>query len=139
MKCGREADCLASKVVEQEMVCTTEELEEMEREAARRESEGGSWAGTSYLMQEIEGIGGVVKKKVKRRVTVGAVVREHEDERDTGSYLRREQQGLVRSWCAWCERVIPGKKDVEKAKSDTETDWSSSASSASSSSGRTGP
>ncbi|KAJ9661982.1 hypothetical protein H2201_006271 [Coniosporium apollinis] len=138
VKCGREADCLASKVVEQEMVCTTEELEEMEREAARRESEGGSWVGTSYLMQEIEGIGGVVKKKVKRRVRVGAVVREHEDERDTGSYLRREQQGLVRSWCAWCERVIPDMKDLERVNGDVETDWSSSASSASSSSGRTG-
>ncbi len=117
------------------MVCTTEELEQMEREAAKRESEGGSWAGTSYLMQEIEGIGGVVKKKVKRRVRVGAVVKEYEDERDAGNYLRREQQGLVRSWCAWCERVIPGKKDVERLNGEADTDWPSSASSASSSSG----
>ena len=66
-----------------------------------------------YLRQEIEGIGGVVKKKVKKRVKVGATVKEHEDEREKAGYLEREAKGLERSWCGWCERVISGAKDRE--------------------------
>ena len=63
---------------------------------------------TGYFRQEIQGIGGVVKKKLKTRVRVGAVVDEYEDERDSDSHLVREQKGLNRSWCGWCDRVIPG-------------------------------
>lgn len=63
-------------------------------------------------MQEIEGIGGVVKKKVKRRLLVGDVVQEFEDEREGGKYLEREQQGLDRSWCSWCARVVLSNKDL---------------------------
>ncbi|KAI9735871.1 MAG: hypothetical protein M1834_001336 [Cirrosporium novae-zelandiae] len=60
-----------------------------------------------YLRQEILGIGGVVKKIVKRRVRVGATVREWEDERGDGQkWLERERNGRERSWCGWCERVI---------------------------------
>lgn len=67
-----------------------------------------------YLRQEIVGIGGVVKQKVKKRVTVGACVEEHEDERETGQYLEREVNGQDRSWCDWCWRVVPNCKDVEE-------------------------
>lgn len=63
-------------------------------------------------MQEIEGIGGVVKKKVKRKMQVGAVVKEHEDEREEGKYLWREQEHVNRSWCSWCARIVPSRKDV---------------------------
>lgn len=66
-------------------------------------------------MQEIEGIGGVVKKKVKRRLLVGDVVQEFEDEREGGKYLEREQEGVDRSWCSWCARVVLSKKDVLRA------------------------
>ena len=66
-----------------------------------------------YLRQEIEGIGGVVKKKVKKRVRVGKTVREYEDEREKADYLEREAKGDKRSWCGWCSRVIPGKLDSE--------------------------
>jgi hypothetical protein len=65
-----------------------------------------------YLQQEIEGIGGVVKKKVKKRVKVGATVWEYDDERETGKYLERESSGKERSWCGWCSRVVPGEADI---------------------------
>jgi hypothetical protein len=60
----------------------------------------------------MEGIGGVVKKKVRRRVLVGDVVQEFEEERERGKYLEREQDGVDRSWCSWCGRVVLGKKDA---------------------------
>lgn len=65
-----------------------------------------------YFRQEMVGVGGVVKHKAKKRVTVGACVVEYEDERETGRYLTREENGQHRSWCAWCWRVVPAKKDV---------------------------
>ncbi|ETN38122.1 uncharacterized protein HMPREF1541_07746 [Cyphellophora europaea CBS 101466] len=64
-----------------------------------------------YLQQEIEGIGGVVKKKVKKRVKVGATVWEYDDERTSGKYLEREISGRERSWCGWCDRVCLGEHD----------------------------
>lgn len=88
------------------------------RDFAGSEDETGaesSWAGekAGYHRQEIEGIGGVVKKKVKKRVRVGKTVREYEDEREKAEYLEREVKGDSRSWCGWCLRVIPGKMDTE--------------------------
>jgi hypothetical protein len=73
---------------------------------------GNSNGRPGYLQQEVEGIGGVVKKKVRRKVKVGATVVEHEDERmDPRQYLVREAKGQVRSWCGWCDRVCPGETD----------------------------
>lgn len=66
-----------------------------------------------YFRQEIEGIGGVVKKKVKKRVRVGATVVEFDDEKETGKYLLREMEGRERSWCGWCWRVVPGEGEEE--------------------------
>lgn len=68
-----------------------------------------------YARHEIEGIGGVVKTKLLRTVRVGACVPEWEDEKNTGEILGREVEGRSRSWCGWCYRVIPGKKDWEMA------------------------
>ena len=59
----------------------------------------------------MEGIGGVVKKKVKKKVRVGKTVREYEDEREKAEYLERETKGENRSWCGWCSRVISGNTD----------------------------
>ena len=115
VQCGRHAACLAAKSVEKEIDCDPEELEVLKQLRVRAELNGRSYSGTSYLMQEMEGIGGVVKKKVKRRVRVGAVVKEYEDEREHDSYLSREQEGQNRSWCSWCDRVVLGKKDLEPA------------------------
>jgi hypothetical protein len=72
--------------------------------------------GPGYARHEIEGIGGVVKTKLVRMVRVGACVPEWEDEKAKGEILGREVQGRVRSWCGWCWRVIPGKKDYDAAK-----------------------
>ena len=66
-----------------------------------------------YLRQEVEGLGGVMKKKVKKRVKVGATVWEYDDERESGKYLEREASGEQRSWCGWCSRVVLGREDRE--------------------------
>ncbi|KAL8645108.1 MAG: hypothetical protein Q9210_006892, partial [Variospora velana] len=67
-----------------------------------------------YWQQEIEGIGGRVKKKVKKRVRMGKTVKEWEDERDgKEEALGRESRGEARSWCGWCGRVVWGQKDRE--------------------------
>ena len=67
-----------------------------------------------YWRQEIEGLGGVVKKKFRKRERVGRTVREWEDEREGRTeILWREKDGSVRSWCGWCGRVVLGRKDVE--------------------------
>ncbi|KAK4453762.1 hypothetical protein QBC34DRAFT_395002 [Podospora aff. communis PSN243] len=68
-----------------------------------------------YERHEIEGIGGVMKKKLLRMVKVGACVPEWEDERVSGKILGRERDGLRRSWCGWCRRVIPSQKDWDAA------------------------
>jgi hypothetical protein len=74
-------------------------------------STSSSYLGPGYTRHEIEGIGGVVKKKLVRMVKVGACVSEWEDEREIGKYLVREVEGRTRSWCRWCWRVIPSAKD----------------------------
>lgn len=61
-----------------------------------------------------EGIGGVLKKKVKRRIKTGACTYEYADERESGQYLERERKGAVRSWCGWCARVVPSLKDTQE-------------------------
>ncbi|KAL2268715.1 hypothetical protein VTJ83DRAFT_3561 [Remersonia thermophila] len=66
-----------------------------------------------YARYEVEGIGGVVKKLHVRMVKVGACVPEWEDERVRREVLGRELQGRRRSWCGWCQRVIPSRKDYE--------------------------
>lgn len=118
VQCGRGPRCLAAKVIEQELDCDAEALSAMKDEADKIASEGTgrSWQGTSFAVQEMEGIGGVVKKKVKKMVSVGAWVREGEDERDgKAPYLDREVKGEVRSWCSWCSRVIASKADIQLA------------------------
>lgn len=67
-----------------------------------------------YERHEIEGIGGVMKKKRLRMVKVGACVPEWADERAAGDILGREVTGKVRSWCGWCWRVIPGANDYRE-------------------------
>jgi hypothetical protein len=77
----------------------------------RHGSPGPAMNKPGYFSQEIEGIGGVVKKKVKKRVKVGATVWEYDDERVSGKYLEREVSGKERSWCGWCDRVCLGEAD----------------------------
>lgn len=113
IKCGRGEDCLAAQEIELEVVS------EADDDGPLSGSIGSSTNHTpasnpddgepGYFRQEIVGIGGRFKQKVKKRVTVGACVVEHEDERETGRYLTREEEGKHRSWCGWCWRVIPAR------------------------------
>ena len=133
VECGKGDQCLAAKEVEKEIDCDAVELANIKREEEAIESPGREYSGTSYLTQEIEGIGGIVKKKVKKRVKVGAVVKEYEDEREHGDYLGREQKGTNRSWCHWCARVVLSQKDRQNPGNElVKTLTQSSSSSASS-------
>ncbi|KAF2234078.1 hypothetical protein EV356DRAFT_426512, partial [Viridothelium virens] len=111
VECGLGEQCFAVRDVVQEIECDADELAALECEAKQAGLEGREWRGASYLFQEIEGIGGAVKKKVKKRVRLGAVVKEYEDEREHSDHLRRERDGSARCWCCWCARVLPGRKD----------------------------
>ncbi|KAL9021555.1 MAG: hypothetical protein Q9185_001203 [Variospora sp. 1 TL-2023] len=131
VKCWRGEECVAAQEVEVEY-CFEEEGGGGGREGGRRSgSSGGESSEDSegerywvegeakeeragYWQQEIEGIGGRVKKKVKKRVRVGKTVKEWEDERDgKEEALGRESRGEARSWCGWCGRVVWSQKDRE--------------------------
>ena len=64
-----------------------------------------------YFQQEIEGIGGVVEKKVKKRVKVGATVWEFEDERASGKYLERESVANYAAGVDGAGESCPGEDD----------------------------
>ncbi|KAF2119494.1 hypothetical protein BDV96DRAFT_346951 [Lophiotrema nucula] len=124
VNCGRGSHCLAAKVVEHEVEASEVPVSSDSRGADR-------WKGTSYHAQEIEGVGGVFKLKAKKQVRVGECVKFYEKERTSKiQYLEKEVNGKLRSWCAWCERVILGERD--RAEAAGQRPASSSASSASS-------
>lgn len=120
VKCGRGEQCLAAKDIEVEVDCPPEEATTSELSSAdtvANDSSGEEGTGETsdkpgYLRQEIEGIGGVVKHKVKLMVRIGKTVKEYDDEREKGSYLEREMNSHSRSWCGWCNRVILGDQGV---------------------------
>lgn len=77
--------------------------------------------GPGYARHEIEGIGGVVKRKLVRMVRVGKCVPEWEEERKSSRVLGREARGESRSWCGWCWRVVPGRDDLKAKDTVTHT------------------
>jgi len=122
--CGRGGECVIAREVEQEIDCDAEdarEIDNISRSVTPSSSPGSSHGGSNgsergqmgpgYARHEIEGIGGVVKKKLVRMVKVGACVPEWGDEKEMGKFLVRECEGRARSWCGWCWRVVPGVKD----------------------------
>ncbi|OAT08695.1 hypothetical protein BDBG_04934 [Blastomyces gilchristii SLH14081] len=141
VKCGRGERCLAAEEIEMEVDCDVDDWMSDDSEHYRHQHNNNHRLGSNnggydnchlppqhgdghgggepgYLRQEIEGVGGVVKQKVKKRVRVGACVEEHEDEKGSESYLMREYLGEVRSWCGWCERVVPSIKEREGLSSE---------------------
>ncbi|EME46245.1 hypothetical protein DOTSEDRAFT_148289 [Dothistroma septosporum NZE10] len=121
VECGRTIDCLAARMVEKDVECDAAELAALCAETAKAEIDGRRWNGSSYSTQEIVGIGGKVKTKVKKRIPIGAIVKEYEDERDNEKFLDRERTGANRSWCSWCARVVAGKKDQDGATRSTDS------------------
>ncbi|KAI1439093.1 hypothetical protein GGR50DRAFT_354 [Xylaria sp. CBS 124048] len=138
--CGREADCLGARDVEQQTDCDAADAREnltsseftplpsltygspfstpggssSERMPSPSSSKWLSWGlRPGYARHEIEGIGGVVKTKLVRMILVGAGVPEWEDEKTKEQILEREASGRRRSWCGWCWRVIPGPRDLQ--------------------------
>ena len=114
VKCARTFFCLGAQIVDVDLECPSSFKggPGLQGIAVDAPEHAGDEAG--YWSQEIEGIGGIVKKKVRTRIKVGAPVREWEDEREGGQLLGREISGKERSWCAWCDRVVPGKADFEQ-------------------------
>jgi hypothetical protein len=120
--CGLGGKCLAAREIEQEIDCDAEDARELElnSRAATPSSSHGSTTGSissgqmgpGYERHEIEGIGGVVKKKLVKMVKIGACVPEHTEEKNKGTYMVRESERKVRSWCGWCWRVVPGATDI---------------------------
>ncbi|KAF7559553.1 hypothetical protein G7046_g4594 [Stylonectria norvegica] len=127
--CGREMDCCAAKEREQQLDCDAEDARDgafsgtdssppivdahIDELRLVHERTPSPMLGPGYNRHEIEGIGGVVKRKRVRMVRVGACVPEWDDERGSGrSVLGREVKGGRRSWCGWCWRVVPGDKDL---------------------------
>jgi hypothetical protein len=131
VECGREGACLAALEVEREIECDADEIAACEAEIIKVQAEGKHWAGSSYNTHEMVGIGGKVKMKLKQQVKVGAAVKQYKDERESGSFLKREQNGDNRSWCSWCERVVPATKDLDHAGKSTDSVASSSTSASS--------
>ncbi|KAM0287252.1 hypothetical protein ACHAQH_000566 [Verticillium albo-atrum] len=138
--CGRESDCAAAKEVEQETDCDAEDARESSLETITPPGTPGSslqrqnsdssvisferqrtpsplQLGPGYERHEIEGIGGVVKKKLVRMVRVGACVPEWEDEKSKHKIMHRERSHQARSFCGWCYRVIPSNSEKLAAKS----------------------
>jgi len=113
--CGRGERCFASRLVEREEECDASSLAEADGVLA----EGRSWAGGGFVAQEMEGIGGTVRMKVRRMVRVGADVDDSDSETSSDEgcsakakrYVDTSTRPKVRSWCAWCERVVPGKDE----------------------------
>jgi len=129
VECGRGPSCLAARIVEHEVNYDADAEPLAEPPSASSSPE--RWRGSSYHAQEIEGIGGWMKMKAKKQVSVGDCVKIYEDERDQSiQYLQREVAGKVRSWCSWCERVVLGDRD--RAEAAGERPPSSGSSSASS-------
>ncbi|CAM1500643.1 Fc.00g098050.m01.CDS01 [Cosmosporella sp. VM-42] len=130
--CGREASCLAAKEREQQLDCDAEDARDGNHHATTpdvalapvdqlidelrltHERTPSPSLGPGYNRHEIEGIGGIVKRKRVRMVKVGACVPEWDDERGIGRQIMgREVRGARRSWCGWCWRVVPGEKDLD--------------------------
>ena len=141
VKCARGAACLAAQEIEVEVDCSqddggvkangtprgsssasSEHAHDTVVHAAPASPAAPGTPGTpghehrgveaGYLRQEIEGIGGLLRGKVKKRKRVGRPVREFEDEREHAVFLNREARGERRSWCGWCDRVVPSAKDL---------------------------
>jgi hypothetical protein len=114
VKCGRGARCFGAEETELEIDCGGA-VDRLLRLSAHNAIvlDIPEVNKPGYLSQEIEGIGGVVKKKVKKRVRIGQTVKEFEDERDGAPYLGREVGGQRRAWCGWCDRVILSSAEKE--------------------------
>ncbi|WEW60436.1 hypothetical protein PRK78_005922 [Emydomyces testavorans] len=116
VQCGREDKCLAAEEIEVEIDCEVDDWVSEHSDHSNShlgDNHHTEDEGPGYLRQEIMGVGGVVKNKVKKRVRVGASVEEHDDESESSVYLKRECSGEVRSWCGWCGRVVPGKSELD--------------------------
>ena len=121
VKCARGENCIDSRNIEVEMDCdgTPDEVDSRPgsqpsgAKSTLTHEAIGEMEKPGYFRQEMEGIGGVVRGKYKKMVRVGRTVEEYEDERDSGEYLGREAHRKHRSWCGWCDRVVPGKHDMD--------------------------
>ncbi|KAK2739846.1 hypothetical protein FQN57_006422 [Myotisia sp. PD_48] len=122
VQCGRRENCLGAEKIEVEVDCNTEDFMSGHPDRSHAhyshdhshdlhlDSHDDEEPG--YLRQEIVGIGGVVKHKVKKHVKVGANVVELHNELGTSNNLVQERLGAVRSCCGWCLQIVPSTKEL---------------------------
>lgn len=118
--CARRTACLGAQEAEVETVLgsetggmwPTETFESLEGSTGHHMPHHDGENKPGYFLHEMEGIGGVVKKKLTHHIRVAKAVPEFEDERDRSKLLERERKGETRSWCGWCDRVILGHADL---------------------------
>ncbi|TQS39109.1 hypothetical protein Golomagni_00370 [Golovinomyces magnicellulatus] len=132
VSCGRGENCARAREVKLEIDCDAEDAREINDKNSRLNfgpilcSPNGQSHGQmrpGYHRHEIEGIGGVLKKKLVKMVKVGACVSSSGSSNDTWSdgrnlsdkdmenILEGEIQGTSRSWCSWCQKIIPSHDD----------------------------
>ena len=106
VKCARGRDCLGAAEVEVEVECERSSGDDGSEALLKNMPSKGSLGGglnaeekAGYSWREVEGLGGVVRKKVRKRERVGGCIGEWED---------GEVEVVVdgRSWCGWCGRVV---------------------------------
>lgn len=126
--CGREANCLAAVEKEVEIDSAGERTPSPFPSATASSSASASTSASplpflsdldeprsGYNVHEYKGAGGRVTNKTVVGIRVGRSVPEWHDEKASRRILGREVDGLVRSWCGWCWRVIPGREESGRA------------------------
>lgn len=117
--CGREANCLAAIEKEVEIDGAGDKTPSSSSASASASASPMPMSIPSdpdeprsgYNVHEYEGASGRVTNKTVVGIRVGRSVPEWHDEKASRRVLGREVDGVVRSWCGWCWRVIPGREE----------------------------
>ncbi|RKF54211.1 putative sulfate transporter [Golovinomyces cichoracearum] len=133
VSCGRGENCARAREVKLEIDCDAEDAREINDNNSRLSfgpilcnpnSQSHGQMRPGYHRHEVEGIGGVLKKKLVKMVKVGACVSSspgtsndtwsdgrNVSDKEMENILEREIQGTSRSWCSWCQKIIPSHDD----------------------------
>lgn len=118
VSCGLGEKCCRAREVVLEIDCDAEDAREnhiINKSDNQSNTRFEYKLRPGYNRHEIEGIGGVMKNKLVKMVKVGECVTGFEkDGKDDENILALEIQGELRSWCSWCEKVIPANDEYTK-------------------------
>ncbi|KHJ33033.1 putative sulfate transporter [Erysiphe necator] len=116
--CGFGDHCSKAREVELEIYSDAEDARDKYFFNRSEDLNGTSYIDKSrpgYNRHEIEGIGGVMKNKLVKMVKISECVSGIEaDGKDNDNVLALEIEGKLRSWCSWCQKVIPRNDEYKK-------------------------